>query len=248
LAVPATVEGAGVELAYEVRGEGPAVVLVHGMAADAQVWEPVVEALAGRARTIAYDRRGYGESGAPEPYERTTVEEQAEDAAALIDALGAAPAVVCGADLGALVCLDLVKRHRDLLAGAVLFEPPLFAFVPAATEALAAQRAALETALRDSGPAAAVDVWLAGEPVDEERRERARRAARPFFADYAAFAGWPVTRGELRAIDLPMRVVTRPGAPRHVKDAAEALAPLVPDVRLSEDGDVADALAGLLPL
>jgi pimeloyl-ACP methyl ester carboxylesterase len=103
----AIVEGAGVPLACFERGSGPAVLLVHGMADRAAGWEATAAGLAGEARPIAYDRRGYGGSGAPEPYERTTVEEQAEDAAALLASLGAAPAVMCGRDCGALVCLDL---------------------------------------------------------------------------------------------------------------------------------------------
>src|SRR3954447_2853131 len=106
------VSGLGVELAVVVRGSGPAVVLVHGMADDASGWAAVAEPLASQARVIAYDRRGYGESEAPEPYVQTTVAEQTEDAACLIAALDAAPAVVCGRDLGALVGLDLAKRHR----------------------------------------------------------------------------------------------------------------------------------------
>ena len=61
---------------------------------------------------MTYDRRGYGGSGAPEPYERTTIHEQAEDLAALVAALGAAGAVGVGADLGALVVLDVLRRHQ----------------------------------------------------------------------------------------------------------------------------------------
>ena len=51
------VEGAGVALAYEEDGDGPATVLVHGMGAP----RPARGGLAGRV--IAYDRRGYGWSG-----------------------------------------------------------------------------------------------------------------------------------------------------------------------------------------
>src|SRR4051812_40043554 len=111
-----TLEGAGVALAYDVAGEGAPVVFVHGMAADRTAWP---REIAG-ARRIAYDRRGYGDSGAPEPYVRTTVNEQAEDLAALVRELGAAPAVAVGADFGALVVLDVLKRHAGLLRAAVL--------------------------------------------------------------------------------------------------------------------------------
>src|SRR3954470_24709964 len=104
-----TAEGAGVELAYETAGPSPAsppVLLVHDMASDRHAL-PLVAG----ARSIRYDRRGYGESGAPEPYAGTTVMEQAEDAAALLGALGVSAAVVAGIGFGALIALDLAVRH-----------------------------------------------------------------------------------------------------------------------------------------
>ena len=64
--------------------------LVHGIGTGRAAWSATAGALAAEAQVIAYDRRGYGESGAPEPYTRTTVSEQAEDAA-LLAALGAGP-------------------------------------------------------------------------------------------------------------------------------------------------------------
>src|SRR2546429_7715168 len=104
------VDGLGVELAVAERGSGPAVVLVHGMADDAAGWAPVAESLAGEARAIAYDRRGYGGSGAPEPYGSTPVAEQAEDAAALVRGLEAAPAPLRRRDPRALACPDVPQR------------------------------------------------------------------------------------------------------------------------------------------
>src|SRR5215207_9752065 len=152
-----TVEGAGVQLAYEERGEGPGVVLVHGMASSAADLLHLAEPLEADARVVAYDRRGYGGSGAPEPYERTTVNEQAEDLATLVIA-------------------------------AVLVDPPLYAFVPDATEALAAERLALETALRDAGPASAVEGYLSGHSAPSDRIARARGSSAAFFADYGGLA------------------------------------------------------------
>ena len=58
-----TVEAAGVELAVDDRGEGTPVVLVHGIATDRSVWRD----LPLDTRTIAYDRRAYGDSGASVP-------------------------------------------------------------------------------------------------------------------------------------------------------------------------------------
>jgi pimeloyl-ACP methyl ester carboxylesterase len=240
------VPGLGVDLAVVERGSGPAVVLVHGMADDAAGWAPVVETLAGEARLIAYDRRGYAGSEAPEPYGRTTVEEQAEDAACLIEALDAAPAVVCGRDLGALVCLDLVKRYRARVAGIVLIDPPLLAFAPAATEALASERVALETWLRDEGPAGAVERWLGARGASAERVARARSAATAFFADYGAVATWPVTRAELRSLDVPAAILDSAQAPPYQREASRALAELLPHAEPGPADDVPGALRALL--
>ncbi|MCW3012713.1 MAG: hypothetical protein JWO90_3117, partial [Solirubrobacterales bacterium] len=87
-----SVEGAGAALAWVEVGEGRPVVVVHDVAADAAAWTAALPAVGGRA--IAYDRRGYGGSTAPEGYAATTVEEQAEDLAALLRALDAAPALL----------------------------------------------------------------------------------------------------------------------------------------------------------
>ena len=240
-----SVEGAGVALNVVERGLGPTVLLVHGMASDAEALAPLAQALAEGARVIAYDRRGYGCSGAPEPYQATTVEEQAEDAAALLRRLDAGPALVCGDGFGALIALDLAKRHRALVRAAVFSEPPLFMFVPEATEQLAAQRAQLEEAMREGGPEAGVEAWLGGR-VGAEAVARARAAYRGFFADYAGLASWPASRRELRALDLPAVVLTGPSSPPHVVAAADELAALLPDARRTADGDLVAAARALL--
>jgi pimeloyl-ACP methyl ester carboxylesterase len=240
-----SVEGAGVALNVVERGSGPAVLLVHGIASDAQALEPVADALSSQARVIAYDRRGYGSSGAPEPYHGTTVEEQAEDAAALLRALDPGPALVCGDGFGALIALDLAKRHRPLVAGAVCSNPPLFMFVPEATEQLAAQRAELEEAMRAGGPEGGVEAWLGGR-VDAQALARAKAAHRGFFADYAGLASWPASRRELRALALPAVVLTSPWSPPHIVAAAEALAGLLPAAQRATDGDLIAAARSLL--
>jgi pimeloyl-ACP methyl ester carboxylesterase len=239
------VEGAGVALHYRSRGDGAAVLLVHGMASDALAWEPALEQLsASGLRAIALDRRGYGDSGAPEPYAATTVQEQAEDVAALLLALDAVPALLAGEGFGALVVLELLVRRPQLARAAVLADPPLHAFVPAATAALAEERTLLEAGLREGGPAAAVRGWL-GQEAGAARVARAVAAQSGFFADYAGQASWSPSRGELRAIGVPVAVVTGPATAAHVAAAADAIARLVPGARRVDDGDVVAAVLGL---
>ena len=237
-----TLEGAGVALAYEASGEGPAVVLVHGMAADRTAWPGGL----GGARVIVYDRRGYGESEAPEPYARTTVAEQAEDLAAVVRKLDAAPAVAVGADFGALVVLDVLKRHAGLLRAAVLVDPPVFQLVPSALEPIAAERLMLEEALRAGGRERAVEAWLATRAAaDAERLARARRDVAAFFADYGGQATLPLSRRDLRALGVPVVVVDSPGASAHARAASDAVASLVPGAR-RDVPDVATAVSSLL--
>ena len=229
-----SVEAAGAALAYVEEGAGRAVVVVHDVASDAADWAERLPALGGRA--IAYDRRGYGASGAPEGYAATTVEEQAEDLAALVEGLGAAPALLLGDGFGALVALALTRRRGTLVAGLVLVDTPLFAFVPEATQALGEERSALEAALRDGGRPAGVAALL-GTGADPGRVARAQAAAPAVWADYAGSSSWPVTRRELRALATPTAVLTRPGAAPHVLAASDALAALLPLGARERDAD-----------
>ncbi len=245
-----SVTGMGVELSYEERGQGAPLLLIPGLAQDHDGLLPLAErlAVAGGARVIAYSRRGYAPSGAPEPYDGTTVAEQAEDAAALLAGLDAAGAVAVGLGFGALIALDLLLRHPGLLRSAVLVDPPLFAFVPEATRALSDERGRIQEAVFADGPRAGVAAWLDAQPGGARagaERERALEHHRAFFADYAGLATLPVTRRELRAIAAPVAIVTGPATEPHVVAAAEALAGLVPDVLRVVDGDVVGAVAAL---
>jgi pimeloyl-ACP methyl ester carboxylesterase len=112
----------GVDLDYEERGAGPPVLLIHGTAA--RVWGDVPEALADSARTIDYDRRSFGASVHPPV---TDLARHRADAAALLDALGAGPAVIVGWSIGGVVALDLALARPERVRALVLIEPPLHA-------------------------------------------------------------------------------------------------------------------------
>ncbi|MCW3016583.1 MAG: hypothetical protein JWO02_3675 [Solirubrobacterales bacterium] len=234
------IEGAGVPLAAYEHGEAdaPPVLVVHGMAADGQTWAmAAAELAAGGLHAITYDRRGYGDSGAPEPYTGTTVAEQTADAVAVLDALGAPTAIVAGDGFGALVALDLALRFPGRVTALVCANPPLLALVPGAAQGLAEQRGRLEDALRAGGTAAAIAGWLNGR-VDDVALARAQAAARGFFADYAGLATLSVTRRQLRGIRAPTAVVTGSFTPPDIVAAADALAQLVPGARREPAADL----------
>jgi esterase len=71
---------------------------------------------------IAYDRRGCARSERPEHYERTSIAEHADDAAALLDFLATTPAVVVGRSYEATVATDLALRYPDRVRALVLLE------------------------------------------------------------------------------------------------------------------------------
>ncbi|MDR9371391.1 hypothetical protein Q5424_19990, partial [Conexibacter sp. JD483] len=156
------------------------------------------------------------------------------------DDAAAGGAVAVGAGFGALVVLDLLVRLPGLLRAAVLVEPPLHQFSETATSVLSEQRAMLEVALREGGPAQAVEAARPGASA------AVRAAHRAFFADFGGLASWPVTRRELRAVTVPVAVVTDSATPPHLVEAADALAALLPAARRADDGDAAAAVRALL--
>jgi pimeloyl-ACP methyl ester carboxylesterase len=232
----ATVEGAGVALAFEERGEGEPTVFVHGIATDRTVWGETLDALGDGVRGIAYDRRAYGESGAPEPYGGTTVGEQADDLAALIRSLDVAPATLCGHGFGALICLDVMMRHPDLAGGGVLIEPPMLWLSAGGSEAMSELREAVEKGAREAGGPGAVDAYLgdAQAALGRERAGAARVALRGFAADLGAVASWAAGRRELRGIEQPAILIAGTRSPPVIRDVARAIADLLPRSELVE--------------
>ena len=95
----------GVELHHEVRGDGPAVLLIMGASGDGGHFDRLAELLADQFTVITYDRRGNGRSPRPSGWTTTSVDEQADDAAALLRTIGQDPAVVFGTSLGAIYAL-----------------------------------------------------------------------------------------------------------------------------------------------
>jgi pimeloyl-ACP methyl ester carboxylesterase len=225
-----TLEARGVEIAWSERGDGPPVLLVHETAATGEVWDPLAEALAKEFRAIAYDRRGWGDSSAPDDYRRTTIEEQSEDAAALVEAVADGPAVVCGAGLGAVVALDLLLRRSELVSAAVLIEPTLLQLTPAATEALSQDRRRIEIAAGNHENV--IDVYLSGglpalapgvARTPDETAAAARHRPGSVVAELGIQAGWRMPLPRLAGADRPSAVVTAESTPPLLREAAAAL-------------------------
>jgi pimeloyl-ACP methyl ester carboxylesterase len=118
----ATVGVTGTELFYRRRGTGSAILLIHGLGGNADVWGDAAVRLSEHHRVVAYHRRGFSRSvHAPV----SDPQRHREDAAALLRALDAAPATVVGWSSGGVVALDLAIHNPELVSALVLEEPPL---------------------------------------------------------------------------------------------------------------------------
>jgi pimeloyl-ACP methyl ester carboxylesterase len=107
-----------VELYYEEHGGGEPLLCIMGLAADSTAWVLQVPDFARRYRTIVYDNRGVGRSSKPRgPY---TIEQMADDAAGLLDALGVERAHVLGVSMGGMIAQELAIRHPARVRGLVL--------------------------------------------------------------------------------------------------------------------------------
>ncbi len=144
----------GVRLHYEEHGGGAPILCIHGTGSSALAWSDAVRVLARLGRVISYDRRGCTRSERPEPYDHTSVAEHADDAAALLDALAAAPAVVIGRSYGGTVATDLALRHPGLVRALVVLEGDAPRELAPAT---AAWVDALADRLREAAAQAGVD-------------------------------------------------------------------------------------------
>jgi pimeloyl-ACP methyl ester carboxylesterase len=107
-----------VPLYYEESGSGPPLVLLHGLGSSHRDWWRQVEHFRDRYRVITPDLRGHGRSATPDgPY---SIPLFADDVAALLDALDAAPARVVGLSMGGMVAFQLAVSHPEVVKRLVI--------------------------------------------------------------------------------------------------------------------------------
>jgi YbgC/YbaW family acyl-CoA thioester hydrolase len=143
----------GVTLAVEMRGEGPAVLFVHGYPFDRSIWSHQIAALDGYRR-IAPDLRGMGASDAPDL--GYSMEIYAADLAALLDVLGADEIVLCGLSMGGYIAFEFLRQWRARVRGLVLMDTRAEADTAEGRKA----RDATAALARDGGAAAVAETLL----------------------------------------------------------------------------------------
>ena len=104
------------DLAYIDRGQGIPVLLLHGFPLDHTMWNAQIDALAERARVIAPDFRGFGESplGVVDPQRGISMEQYADELIELLDALHITePIVLVGISMGGYVAWQFLRKYSD---------------------------------------------------------------------------------------------------------------------------------------
>jgi acetyltransferase/esterase len=212
-------------LYYEERGAGFPLLLVPGGSVDATHYAAVAERLADDFRVVTFDRRGNGRSPRPPGWYATSIAEQADDVAGLIEALGMAPCAVWAGSLGGVILIELLIRRPGLVGAAIVHEPPLFGVLDdgdqlAADLLAAAARAVRADTVRDAfGDHARQSVGEAFESLPAAARERMFANAEVFLdLEIPALVDYrPATASHiLRRIDIPLCVMadaTNAGAP-----------------------------------
>lgn len=149
----------GASLYFEVRGTGPALLLIPTGNGDGGPYTPLAEALADRHTVITYDKRAYSRSPLDAPDDGTDrVGADVEDARALIEHVAGGRADVLGGSSGAIVALELLARHPRCVGTSVVHEPPLASVLPDAEEWLAFY-ANLYATYQDAGPVVAMGIF-----------------------------------------------------------------------------------------
>ncbi|SNS24171.1 Pimeloyl-ACP methyl ester carboxylesterase [Sphingomonas laterariae] len=105
------------ELYYEDQGEGPAIVLAHGIGGNHASWYQQVPVFARSYRVVSFDHRGFGRSTDVENAGRTAF---AGDLLALLDHLGIEQAVLVGQSMGAGTCISFAAAHPDRVRALVI--------------------------------------------------------------------------------------------------------------------------------
>jgi pimeloyl-ACP methyl ester carboxylesterase len=125
-----TVKVPGATLYLEIRGSGPVLLCITGGPTDAGMFTDLARRLADRYTVVSYDQRGHSRSGLDGEPQDIPVALHAEDAAAILAAVGDRPAHVYGNSGGGTIGLELVARHPDLVRTLVVHEAPLFELLP----------------------------------------------------------------------------------------------------------------------
>ncbi len=235
-----SVRSDGCNLYHEEVGEGVPILLIPPSGATASTWGPTVDELARIGRVIAYDRRGYARSGG-EPARKVST--HSADAAAILQELGTAPAVVVGISAGATIAIDLAVRRPDLVKAVIEHEGPwrftrhlptlsqMATFAKMGSLVLRGrQRDAADVLLRSAYTYR--DGGTAWDAFPEEWRRVARENATPTLWDFLITIGNHPTATELATVKIPVVCSYGSRSPDFMVRCTRSLASAIPAARV----------------
>lgn len=194
--------------AYERHGEGPPVVLVHGLGLSRAMWRDHRPALAKRHEILAYDLHGHGDSAPVPAGETPTLSLFAEQIARLMDHVGWEAAHVVGFSIGGMINRRFARDHAARTRSLAILNSPH-------DRGEAGQRAVEERAraVREGGAMATFDEalkrWFTAEHLaagDGPARVRAWREQ--VDAESYAATAWVLAHGVRELIGAPLAVPT----------------------------------------
>ncbi|MVT52560.1 alpha/beta fold hydrolase [Bradyrhizobium yuanmingense] len=103
----------GVNIYYELHGNGPPLLLTHGYSSTSAMWHGQIDALAKDHTLILWDMRGHGQSDYPDDARAYSEDLTVGDMAAILDAVGAKRAIIGGLSLGGYMSLAFYRAHPE---------------------------------------------------------------------------------------------------------------------------------------
>ena len=222
----------GAQLYYERRGGGQPLLLIMGASGCGAVFERFADILATEWTVVTYDRRGNGRSPRPSRWDTTSPQEQADDAAGLLDALGLTPAVVFGTSSGGIFALAMLVHHPEAVRGAILHEPALLALFDDPAEVRATVTEVVAGGMQAGGVPTAFERFIRfvatdanWERLDSRVREQMLASAGTYFEkEIGRFDTYLPDDQALAAISTPVQILVSEGSLPYFAQAARRLA------------------------
>jgi pimeloyl-ACP methyl ester carboxylesterase len=219
------------ELYVEVRGTGPAVLLVPGAAGDGGQYTEIAERLAAGRTVITYDRRSNSRSSRLNGWESTSVEQHADDAVGLLTALGIESAAVFGNSTGALIAFATALRSSAHVRALVLHEPTLIGVLADPESAMSAVQPVIAAGMEQGGLPGGAEAFLrfaagAGyERLPADVRARMVGNAEVLFqAEFGPFMSWTPDPELVSNCQVPTAVLSATETAPFFREAAEWVA------------------------
>ncbi len=224
---------ASVKLAYETRGRGTPLLLLHGYPLDHSIWHEQASALQSKCQVITPDLRGHGNSPAPEG--RYSMDLMARDVLLLLDTLQIEKAVWVGHSMGGYITLAAWRMAPERFSGFGMVASNYLA------DSAEAKEKRYETAEKVSQLGAEVAVnpklFLEGTPAEAPEVEHARRimlntAPAGIIGSLLAIAERPDSTETLKTINVPALVIGGTGDQLFKPEIPKQIASLIPGAEL----------------